>query len=148
MFFDLNSSALDSRKRYSVCGENMFGLIVLKDKRVAPQTFDQQAHTHHLSAETATAAITLADWYAAQQLDILRGGRWQAKRDRENEVLKLLADNPTGITARDVYRRNIAKSPEEARDLLATMEGQLTGKDITPEHGGKKSRIYTLKQGR
>ena len=109
-----------------------------------------QAHAHHLSVETATAAITLADWFAAQQLDILSGGRWQAKRDRENEVLKLLAAIPDGITARDVQRQRIAKTADEARELLAAMEqdGQLTGRDITPEHGGRTSRIYTRKQGR
>jgi len=108
------------------------------------------AHEQDLSAETAKAAITLADWYAAQQRDILSGGRWQAKRDRENEVLKLLANIPDGITARDVQRQRIAKTPDEARELLATMEqdGILEGRDITPEHGGKTSRLYTRKQWR
>ena len=112
--------------------------------------YGAQAHEQPISATTATAAITIADWFAEQQLDILKVGRWQAKRDRENEVLKLLADNPTGINARDVYRRNIAKTPDEARDLLAAMEqdGQLIGSDSKPEHGGKTSRIYTRKQGR
>ena len=108
------------------------------------------AHEHHLSAETATAAITIVDWFAEQQLDILSGGRLQAKRDRDDEVLKLWARNPEGITARDVHRARITKTPEESRELLATMEkeGQLTGRDITPEHGGKTSRLYTRKQGR
>ena len=108
------------------------------------------AHKHGLSAATATAAITLADWYAAQQRDILEGGRWQAKRDQRKDVLLLLADIPDGITARNVQRARIAKTPEESRDLLAAMEQdrQLTGRDITPEHGGKTSRLYTRKQGR
>jgi replicative DNA helicase len=108
------------------------------------------AHEHHLSAETATAAITIADWYAAQQLDILSGGRWRAKRDRQKEVLLLLADIPEGITAREVYRARIAKTADDARDLLATMEQDsiLEGRDITPERGGWTHRLYTRKQGR
>lgn len=109
-----------------------------------------QAHEHHLSAETAQNAITIADWFAAQQLDILKGGRWQAKRDQQKEALYLLADIPEGITARDVQRARIAKTPKEASDLLAAMEqdGKLEHRDITPEHGGRTSRLYTRKQGR
>jgi len=107
-----------------------------------------QAHSHPVSIATATAAITLADWFAAQQLAILSGGRWQAKRDRQKDVLVLLADFPDGITARDVYRARIAKTADEARELLATMEqdGILEGKDNKPEHGGWIVRTYTRKQ--
>ena len=109
-----------------------------------------QAHEHHLSAETARAAITLADWYAAQQLDILSGGRWRAKRDQQNEVLSLLAEITEGITAREVQRARIAKPAEEARELLKQMEqdGILESRDITPEHGGWTVRLYTRKHGR
>jgi hypothetical protein len=108
------------------------------------------AHEHPLSPDTAQDAITLADWFAAQQLDILSGGRWRAKRDRQKEVLLLLADITDGITARDVYRARIAKTSEEARDLLASMEqgGILLGQDITPERGGWTVRIYTRKPAR
>lgn len=108
------------------------------------------SHEHPVSAETATEAITLADWYAAQQLDILSGGRWQAKRDRQKEVLLLLADTPDGIRERHVQRARIAKTADEARDLLATMEqdGILDGRDITPERGGWIYRLYTRKQPR
>ena len=108
-----------------------------------------QAHEHDLSAETAKAAITLADWFAAQQRDILSGGRWQAKRDQRKDVL-LLADVTEGIAARDIQRQRIAKTPDEARELLAAMErdGILEGRDITRERGGWTVRIYTKKQGR
>jgi replicative DNA helicase len=108
------------------------------------------AHEHHLSAVTAQNAITLADWYAKQQLSILSGGRWQAKRDRENEVLKLLANIPAGITARDVLTARIVKTADDARDLLAAMErgGILEGRDITPERGGWTVRRYTRKTNR
>jgi hypothetical protein len=105
------------------------------------------AHEHHLSAATATAAITLADWFAAQQLDILSGGRWKAQRDRRNEILSLLAEMPDGITARDVYRARICRDADEARLLLANMEteGVLLDKDVTPERGGWTVRLYTRK---
>ena len=109
-----------------------------------------QAHEHKLSFETARDAITLADWYAVQQLEILSGGRWRAKRDRQKEVLFLLADITEGITARDVYRARIAKTAEEARDLLKQMEqdGILEGKDNAPERGGWTVRSYTRKVAR
>ena len=65
-------------------------------------------------------------------------------------MLLLLADVTEGIAARDVQRQRIAKTPDEARELLAAMErdGILEGRDITRERGGWTVRIYTKKQGR
>lgn len=109
------------------------------------------AHAHEctLSADTALRAINLAEWFAAQQLDILSGGRWKAKREQRNEVLSLLAEKPDGITARDVQRAGIARTADEARELLAELQqGILEGRDVTPERGGHTVRIYTRKVGR
>lgn len=109
--------------------------------------YGAHAHKHDLSQVTAQNAIKLAEWFAAQQLDILSGGRWQAQRDRQRKVLLLLAENPEGITARDIQRARIVKSADEAQSLLAAMEqeGKLVSKDIIPAHGGKISRRYMLK---
>jgi len=109
-----------------------------------------QAHEHPLSKETALDAITLADWFAVEQQIILSGGRWRAKRDRQKEVLLLLTDFPEGLRAWHVQRARIAKTAEEARDLLAAMEQEkiLEGKDITPERGGWTYRLYTRKATR
>jgi hypothetical protein len=103
------------------------------------------AREHCLSPDTAADAITLADWFSSQQLDILSAGRWQTQRHQQREVLTLLATIPEGITARNVQRARIAKDADAAHALLDAMEaqGQLTGKDVTPDHGGKTSRIYT-----
>ena len=48
------------------------------------------------------------------------------------------------ITARDVHRARIVRTPESARALLARMEreGLLTGEDVRPAHGGKTTRIF------
>ena len=98
-----------------------------------------------LSAETAASAIALADWFAGEQLRILERGRHAARRAKRDEVLELLADNPKGITAREVQRAHIMDSAAEARALLASMEadGELTGKDSKPETGGHVTRTFT-----
>ena len=105
----------------------------------------EDAGARMLAAETAASAITLADWFANEQLRILAGGRHAARRAKRDEVWALLADTPKGITARDVYRARIVGSADEARALLAQMEAdcELTGKDSKPETGGHVSRIYT-----
>lgn len=98
-----------------------------------------------LSADTAASAIALADWFAEEQLRILARGRHAARRAKLDEVLELLADNPKGITARDVHRARIVGSADEARALLARLEaeGELTGKDSKPETGGHITRTFT-----
>ena len=97
-----------------------------------------------LSAKTAASAIALADWFAGEQLRILARGRHAARRAKRDEVLALLADNPKGITARDVHRARITDTADEARALLASMEPEeLTGKDSKPETGGHVTRTFT-----
>ena len=98
-----------------------------------------------LAADTAASAIALADWFAGEQLRILARGRHAARRAKRDEVLALLADNPKGITARDVHRARIVGSADEAHTLLAQMEaeGELTGKDSKPETGGHITRTFT-----
>ena len=61
------------------------------------------------------------------------------------EVLELLADTPTGITARDIQRARIVPFADEAHALLERLEaeGELAGKDSMPGNGGHISRIYT-----
>ncbi|MBI4024766.1 MAG: DUF3987 domain-containing protein [Verrucomicrobia bacterium] len=112
--------------------------------------YGRQAHDHELTHATALRATAMMDWFAAQQLDILSGGRWKAHRDRRNEVLSLWAEMPDGITARDVYRRRICRDADDARLLLARLEteGVLQGKDVAPERGGWTVRLYTGKNAR
>ncbi len=105
----------------------------------------EHAGERMLAADTAASAIALADWFAGEQLRILPCGRHAARRAKRDEVLALLADNPKGITARDVHRARIVGSADEAHTLLAQMEaeGELTGKDSKPETGGHITRTFT-----
>ena len=98
-----------------------------------------------LAADTAANAIALADWFAGEQLRILARGRHAARRAKRDEVLELLADNPKGIRASDVYRARIVGNADEAHTLLNQMEadGELTGKDSKPETGGHVTRTFT-----
>ena len=104
----------------------------------------------NLDLDTARAAITLADWFSWQQLEILSAGRLAARRARQDEVLALLADHPAGITARDVQRARLASTAAEAHALLESLatEGHLTGKDSKPDGGGHVTRIYSKARGK
>ena len=103
------------------------------------------AHKHRLEIETAKRAIELADWFAAQQLEILSASRDKAQREKRNQVLALCDDKLSGIRASDVYRARIVRNADEAHALLASMEsdGELMGRDEHPETGGHVTRIFT-----
>jgi len=107
------------------------------------------AGERNLDLATAQAAITLADWFAGQQMEILAVGRFAAKRARQDQVLGMLADKPDGITARDVQRGGLAHKADEARALLDELErdGLLAGRDHTPGGGGHVTRIYRKARG-
>jgi len=106
------------------------------------------AHQHPLVLETADNAVKLAQWFAAQQLNLLAKGRRAAAAKLEDEVMALLeATQRKGrecITARDVHRARITPTADAAKALLARMETDrlLVGQNITPEHGGKTTRIF------
>ena len=106
-----------------------------------------EAHLHTVSAETARDAIRIADWFAAQQLNILSGGRMKARQDKRNAVIRLLEGLPEGITAREVQRARIVGNADEARELLEAMEqeGILGHTEISPERGGHTVRLYKRK---
>jgi hypothetical protein len=107
--------------------------------------YGENAGERKLEADTAASAIALADWFAVEQLRILARGRHAARRAKRDEVLKLLVETPTGITARNVCRARIVDNADEARALLAQMEadGELTGRDSKPETGGHITRTFT-----
>ena len=107
------------------------------------------ASREQLSAETATNAVRLVEWFAASQLDILAKGRRTAAAKLEDEVLELIEANrqrrgQEATTAREVHRARIVSTPEAAKALLERMEaaGLLNGTDTRPEHGGKTTRTY------
>ena len=103
------------------------------------------AHEHKLEIETANWAIKLADWFAAQQLEILSASRDKARREKWDRVLSLADEKPKGIKAADVYRARIVPNAEQAHALLAEMEaaGELNGRNEQPETGGYITRIFT-----
>lgn len=105
----------------------------------------EHAGERGLDVDTARKAITLADWFAVEQLRILAGGRHAARQSLLDQVLGLLADTPTGIRASDVYRARIVAFADEAHALLERLkaEGELAGTDSKPEGGGHITRIYT-----
>ena len=105
----------------------------------------ETAGGRNLAADTAASAIALADWFAEEQLRILARGRHAARRAMSDEVLELLADNPKGITARDVQRKGITDMADEAHTLLAQMEadGELTHTESKPAGGGHVTLIYS-----
>lgn len=108
-----------------------------------------RAHQMPLESETVEMAVTLAKWFANQQLNLLEKGRRAAARKVELEVLELIERNQSTksqdfTTAREVHRNRIAATAEGAKALLARMEaeGLVVGEDTRPAHGGKVTRIY------
>jgi hypothetical protein len=103
----------------------------------------RRSHERRLELATARSAIGLADWFACQQLGILSAGREAEHRRKGDAVLALLADQPEGVTCRDVQRARIAPTSDEAHELLRAMEtqGELSGHEIAT--GGRPTRIYT-----
>lgn len=104
------------------------------------------AASNQLALETVRRAIALADWFAGQQLEILSAGRQKARRDVQDKVLSLLADNSAGITARDILTARIKPDAESCRALLSAMEaaGNLSSEEIKGDRGGWTKRVYRL----
>jgi hypothetical protein len=97
-----------------------------------------------LEDSTVQAAITLVDWFVAQQLQLLGYGAVSAKGALYQRVLNLLSDQTQGLTATVLYRRRIVENAAEAHALLAEMEavGKLVGQDSAPAGGGHTTRRY------
>jgi len=108
-------------------------------------TYGSKAHERALALASAEAGIGLARWFAEQQLLILSGSRDKVRRTIRNDVLTLAVANPRGLRASDVYRARIVRDADAAHALLAQMEadGELTGRDEKPHHGGHVARIFT-----
>jgi hypothetical protein len=106
--------------------------------------YGSNAAERDLDLETAQNAIRLAEWFSAQQLEILGRSRMAARQAKQDEVLKLLADTPNGIRASDVYRKRIVPTAAEAHALLEMMgaDGVLQGRDEKPDGGGHVTRLY------
>jgi hypothetical protein len=117
--------------------------------------FGKDAHSQALTPETAKRALTLADWFAGEQLNVLARGRYEARKELEDRVLKLLDERwerhrEDWITHRRVQNTHIARTADEARALLNKMEaaGVLVREEKRREQGGHIERRYRLRSGR
>jgi hypothetical protein len=100
-----------------------------------------------MDVATATAAIEIADWFAAQQLQILGAGRQAARTQRWTEI-RLFAADKGKFTARDLHRETAqARDTADAVAVLAEMveAGQLTVSDSGHvQSGGRPTAHYSL----
>lgn len=108
-----------------------------------------QAHEHALAADTAAGAITLARWFADEQLALLARGRRERARKLEDEVLELLdrrwdQAKLDHLTVREVQRSRVLPTAAECQALLDRMtgEGLLVVEEIVPPAGGRTQRLY------
>jgi putative DNA primase/helicase len=105
-------------------------------------THGAEAHQHQLDLETAQHAITLADWFAEQQLRILNAGRTQRKVERLQRLRELIVQQYNGeATLRDLKLRNGFKA-DEVRELAMKFPGMLAIEKR--ETGGRPSEIVSL----
>lgn len=99
-----------------------------------------------LSLDDAQAGITLAQWFAWQQLDALRQGRQSGKSERHKRVLALFTEDRKEIIARDVYRARITPRDDTAlaKALLEEMveAGLLSFTDKPTAKIGHLQRSY------
>jgi hypothetical protein len=107
--------------------------------------YGTEAGGHSLEVATAEKAIKLADWFAARQMEILKGEHVELSRPQFQQVLALLVHAPKGIRASDVYRKRIVSTADDAHSLLEGMEakGELLSRTEKPSGGGHITRIYT-----
>lgn len=100
------------------------------------------AHQHQLELETAIRAITLADWFATQQLLILKAGRAERKAERLQKLRELIVQQYNGTaTMRALYRNNGFEAAE-TRELAAQFSDVLVIEKR--ETGGRPSEIVRL----
>lgn len=118
------------------------------------------AHQHPLELETADRAVTLAKWFADQQLGLLAKVRRQVAVKLEDDVMQLIDDRIHGkrlepeerelgrcidyVTPRTLVRARITTTADPAKALLTRMEaeGLLIGEDVSPKRGGPTTRIF------
>ena len=105
-------------------------------------TWGEKAGERSLALETAQAAITIADWFSDQQLEILAAGRQAAKEGKRMAILEMLVDRPTGITARDVQRSLRLPTASEAQVFLEAMvtDGILKSEELPT--GGRPQLVF------
>ncbi len=110
--------------------------------------YSVDAASRELDAETTQRAIGVMEWFIAQQIEILAASRTKAKRDVQDMVLSLLADNRGEITARDVLNKRIRPDAQSCKSLLDELElsGLLVDEDKKPQpsKGGHSVRVYRL----
>lgn len=104
-----------------------------------------------IKSEIAEAAVGIAKWFAGQQLEILAKGREGAKAEEERKlwdrVAKIAGENGGEITPRIASQRHLARTTEEAEEILNRFAGKrrLLGPKITqPDSGGHPTKTYRL----
>lgn len=106
------------------------------------------AHEKTLSAKTAGDAITIIDWFAAEQLEVLDASREAVFRESAKQVRQLLEAKRKGITTRDITRARICSTGNEAKPLLERMVSErLLRREVIPPlpgKGGKTQIVYHL----
>jgi hypothetical protein len=107
-------------------------------------TYGGQAHTQPLSLETAKNAIEIADWFAAEQLRILRAGQMQRKIERLKKLKEIIVHQYNGSATLRSLRRNNGFEPDETRELAAKFPHILVIEKR--ETGGRPSEIVTLRK--
>ena len=99
-----------------------------------------KGHEQTLEIKTAKDAIELADWFAAQQLEILNTGRMNQRLKRAHELQLILANYGRQQTLRELARRH-GFSHEEAKHLATEFPDLLTYEK--KETGGRPTEILS-----
>lgn len=100
-----------------------------------------------LCLEDAQSGIAITEWASAQQLDVLNVGRARVKRQKHEQVLKLVRAQGQ-VVARDIYQANI--TPRKQVDLATALLQEMVALKLLRSFEKKSERknhiqtIYTL----
>lgn len=103
-----------------------------------------QAHNHTLSKETASAAIRLAKWFAAQQLSLLAPAVYERRHQQINKLVQVLnLQGGKSATLRDLKRRH-GIEPAEVKYAATNCPQLFRVEELRPPGAGRPSTIVRL----
>lgn len=99
-----------------------------------------------IQEDTTRAGMELAQWFAAEQLSILRVNRSHLQEQVLTAIWRLGQASSQGFTIRDVQRQGIVEEADQAKAILASMvdKGVLT--QAQQDTGGRPKVIFKIQR--
>lgn len=107
-------------------------------------TYGGNSHQIAVERETAERAVALQEWFAEQQVSIIRGTTRKKEDNRLEKLCELLMEAPNNeMTLRDL-KNSHGFSSEEVRRLVGSAPSKLNLQDRQNSRGGPRSFFVVL----